>query len=228
MLFSCRSVSGLSAVLRKGGSGGFYAKYFNFQANNPDSLTINGVTTVIGRFTNAGTVSTRGVELDLTYRPSRDFTISGGAAYTKARIDAFRIPAVRQPNDIVPNGTRLPFAPKFKGSISADYRIRTGGAVDFALGAQGNYQSSQDSILTPDPVVRGAGFIKGYGIVNASLAILDSNDSWKVTLVARNLFDTSYTAAIAGGGPSGAFRYQIPRDADRYFGLIAKINFGGK
>ena len=207
---------------------GFYAKYFNFQANNPDSLTINGVTTVIGRFTNAGTVSTRGVELDLTYRPSRDFTISGGAAYTKARIDAFRIPAVRQPNDIVPNGTRLPFAPKFKGSISADYRIRTGGAVDFALGAQGNYQSSQDSILTPDPVVRGAGFIKGYGIVNASLAILDSNDSWKVTLVARNLFDTSYTAAIAGGGPSGAFRYQIPRDADRYFGLIAKINFGGK
>ena len=133
---------------------GFYAKYDNFQANNPDSLTIGGVTTVIGRFTNAGSVSTRGVELDFAYRPTRDFTISGGAAYTDAHIDQFRVPAVRAPTDVVPNRTRLPYAPRFKGSISADYRIRTGGAVDVALGMQANYQSEQDSTLTPDPVIR--------------------------------------------------------------------------
>ena len=204
---------------------GFYAKYANFQANNPDSLTINGVTTVIGRFTNAGTVSTRGAELDFAYRPSRDFSISGGAAYTDAKIDQFRVPAVRAPNDIVPNGTRLPFAPRFKSSVAIDYRIRTGSAVDFALGAQGSYQSSQDSVLTPDPVIRKAAFIDSYGIVNASASIIDSQDRWKLTFVARNLFDTSYAATIIGGGPSGAYRYQIPRDADRYFGVIGKINF---
>ena len=28
-----------------------------------------------------------------------------------------------------------------------------------------------------------------------------------------------------GGGPSGAYRYQIPRDADRYFGVVARVNF---
>lgn len=204
---------------------GFYAKYSNFQANNPDSLTINGVTTVIGRFTNAGSVSTRGVELDVAYRPTRELSITGGAAYTDAKIDRFRPPAVRAPNDIVPNGTRLPYAPKFKSSISVDYRIRTGNSVDFALGAQGNYQSSQDSILTPDPVVRRAGLIDGYGIVNASASVIDADDRWKLTFVARNLFDTSYAATIIGGGPSGAYRYQIPRDADRYFGVIGKVSF---
>ena len=204
---------------------GFYAKYSNFQANNPDSLTINGVTTVIGRFTNAGTVSTRGAELDFAYRPTRNFSITGGAAYTDAKIDKFRPPAVRTPNDIVPDGTRLPFAPKFKGSLAVDYRIRTGGAVDFALGAQGNYQSSQDSVLTPDPVVRKAAYIDAYGILNASVSIIDGEDRWKLTFVARNLFDTSYAATIIGGGPSGAYRYQIPRDADRYFGVIGKISF---
>jgi iron complex outermembrane recepter protein len=206
----------------------FYAKYDNFQANNPDSLTINGVTSVIGRFTNAGSVSTRGIELDLAYRPSRDFTISGGLAYTDARIDQFNPPAVRTLNDIVPNGTRLPYAPKFKGSISVDYRIRTGGSIDIGLGAQGNYQSSQDSILTPDPVVRGAGLIDAYGLVNASIALIDPNDKFKLTFVARNLFNQSFAATIIGGGPAGAYRYQIPRDADRYFGITARYNFGGK
>ncbi len=203
----------------------FYAKYDNFQANNPDSLTINGVTTVIGRFTNAGTVSTRGAELDLSYRPMRDFTISGGAAYTDAHIDQFRVPAVRTVNDIVANGTRLPFAPRFKGSLAADYRIRTGSAVDVALGAQGNYQSDQDSQLTPDPIVRDATRIGSYGIVNASIALVDPNDRWKLTFLARNLFDTSYAATIVSGGPSGSYRYQIPRDADRYFGVLGKFSF---
>jgi iron complex outermembrane recepter protein len=204
---------------------GFYAKYDNFQANNPDSLTIGGVTTVIGRFTNAGSVSTRGVELDFAYRPSRDLSISGGAAYTDAHIDQFRAPAVRTPNDVVPNGTRLPYAPRFKGSVAVDYRIRTGSAVDIALGMQGSYQSAQDSILTPDPVVRAAGLIGGYGIVNASIGLVDPDDKFKLTLVARNLFDQSYAATIIGGGPRGAYRYQIPRDADRYFGVVAKISF---
>ena len=207
---------------------GFYAKYDNFQANNPDTLVINGVTSVIGRFTNAGSVSTRGVEVDIAYRPSRDFTISGGAAYTDAKIDQFKAPPVRTLNDIVPNGTRLPYAPKFKGSLSVDYRIRTGSVVDIALGVQGNYQSDQDGTLTPDPVIRRAALIEGYGIVNASVALVDPDDKFKLTFVARNLFDQSYAATIAGGGPSGSYRYQIPRDADRYFGVVAKINFGGK
>ena len=207
---------------------GFYTKYQNFQANNPDTLIINGVTSVIGRFTNAGSVSTRGIEVDLAYRPTRDFTISGGAAYTDAHIDQFRPPVGRTPNDIVPNGTRLPFAPRFKGNLSADYRIRSIGAVDLAFGVQGSYQSSQDSILTPDPVIRRAGFIKAYGLVNGTISVLDPNDRWKLTFVARNIFNTSYPATIIGGGPAGAYRYQIPRDADRYFGVTAKINFGGK
>ncbi len=204
---------------------GFYAKYYNFQANNPDSLTINGVTTVIGRFTNAGTVSTRGFEVDLAYRPSRDLTISGGMAYTDAHIDKFNPPAVRTVNDIVPDGTRLPYAPRFKGSMAVDYRLHPSTAFDIGLGLQGNYQSSQDSILTPDPVVRGAGFIKAYGIVNASIAVIDPDNKWKLTFVARNLLNQSYPATIIGGGPAGSYRYQIPRDADRYFGVIGKISY---
>ena len=203
----------------------YYAKYDNFQANNPDTLVIAGVTSVIARFTNAGTVSTRGGELDFSYRPVRDLNISGGAAYSDAHVDRFNPPPVRTPNDIVASGTPLAFAPKWKGDIAVDYRIRTGAPVDFALGAQGSYQSSQLSIFSPDPVVRAAGTIGGYGLVNLSASIIDKADHYKLTFTVRNLFDQSFAATIANGGPGGAYRYQIPRDADRYFGVTGRVNF---
>ena len=203
----------------------YYAQYSNFQANNPDTLVISGVTTVIARFTNAGTVSTRGVELDFSYRPIRDLSFSGGAAYSDAHVDRFNPPPVRTPNDIIASGTPLAFAPKWKANLAADYRIRTNAPVDFALGAQGSYQSSQLSIFSPDPVVRAAGTIQGYALVNLSAAIIDKADHFRLTFTVRNLFDQSFAAAIANGGPAGAFRFQIPRDADRYFGVTGRVNF---
>ena len=204
---------------------GFYAQYYNFQANNPETLTINGVPSTIGRFTNAGTVSTRGVELDLAYRPSRALTITGGAAWTDAHIDKFNPPTPRTLNDIVPDGTTLPFAPKFKGSLTVDYRLETGSGFDIGLNLQGNYQSKQILTLTPDPVIRAASTIPGYGIVNAGISIMDPDDRYKVSFVVRNLFDQTYLVGMETGGPSGAYRFHVPRDADRYFGVVGKVNF---
>ena len=201
---------------------GYYAKYSNFQANNPDLVA--GV--IVSRFTNAGKVSTRGGELDLIWRPVRDLSVTGGLAYTDARVDQFNAPAGATPAQIIQPGTTLAYAPKWKGSLSADYRWRTGGAVDVALGAQGNFQSSQLSTFSPDPIVRGLSTIGAYGLVNLSAGVVDPNDRWRVTFQVRNLFNQSFAAAIANGGPGGAYLYQIPRDADRYFGLTARIKFG--
>ena len=205
---------------------GYYAKYFNFQANSPDTLTIGGFTQTIARFTNAGTVSTRGGEVDLVYRPLRDLSISGGAAYSDAHVDQFRRPTGGSVLVPVPNGTPLAFAPKWKASLAADYRIRTNSLpVDFALGAQGSYQSSQLSLFVADPVQRAAGTIHAYGLINLSASVLDKDDRYKLTFQVRNLTNESFAAAIATGGPSGAYRYQIPRDADRYFGVTGRVNF---
>lgn len=203
---------------------GYYAKYHNFQANNPDLVA--GV--VVTRFTNAGTVSTRGGELDLVFRPMSDLSISGGAAYTDAHVNKFNAAPGAAPTAIIPAGTPLGFAPKFKGSLGADYRYRTGGAFDVFGGIQGSYQSKELALFSPNDVQRLLGTIHGYGLVNLSLGVTDANDRYRITFQVRNLFDQSFAAAIANGGPGGAYRYQIPRDADRYFGVTARVNFGGK
>lgn len=200
---------------------GFYAKYHNFQANNPD--VVAGV--LVTRFTNAGTISTRGAELDLIYRPMRDLNINGGLAYTDAHIDQFKVPTNGVVTGVVPSGTQLAYAPKWKGSLGIDYRIRTGGAFDVALNAQGSYQSKQLSQLDASAAVRAATTIHGYAMVDLSAAIVDPDDRYRVTFQIKNLFDESFASAITSGGPGGSFRYIIPREADRYYGVTARLNF---
>ncbi len=198
----------------------YYAKYHNFQANNPD--IVNGV--VVTRFTNAGEISTRGGEADLLYRPVRDLSISGGLAYTDAHVDAFLLPQGNN-TGVIPTGTPLGFAPKWKGDLGIDYRLRTGGAVDFQLGAQGSYQSSELSIFSANAFDRAAGTIHAYGIVNLTAAVLDTRDRYRLTFTVRNVANEHFAAAIANGGVLGSYRYQIPRDADRYYGVTGRVNF---
>ena len=200
---------------------GYYARYHNFQANNPDLVA--GV--LVTRFTNAGEISTRGGELDLTFQPVRDLNISGGAAYTDAHIDQFKLPTNGVVTGVVPSGTVLPYAPRFKGSLSADYRIRTGGPVDFTLGAQSSYQTKQLSQLDANAAVRRATTIHGYGLVDLSAGIADAGDHFRLTAQVKNLFDQSFASAITSGGPGGSYRYLIPRDADRYYGITGRIGF---
>ena len=203
---------------------GYYAKYNNFQANNPDIVA--GV--VVTRFTNAGDISTRGGELDLIWRPIKDLNISGGVAYTDAQVDAFRIPPGGNPANIVPSGTALAFAPKWKATLGADYRIRTGRGIDFTLGTQTSTQSKQLSLFDPSAALRAAGTIGAYSLVDVSVGVVDADDRFRVILQVKNLFDTSFASSIVNGGPGGSFRYLIPREADRYFGITGRFNFGGK
>jgi iron complex outermembrane recepter protein len=202
---------------------GFYAKYYNFQANSPDVITIGGIATPVSRFANAGEVSTRGGELDFVFRPMRDLNIAGGLAYTDAKVDNFKIIA-GFPS--IPNGNVLAYAPKLKASLGADYRWRTGGSIDVTFGAQTSYQSSSLSAFDTNAANRAAGVIHPYAIVDLSAGIVSADDRFRVTAQVKNLFDQSFASSIGGGGPGGSFRYIIPREADRYFGITARVKFG--
>jgi iron complex outermembrane receptor protein len=186
----------------------YYAKYNNYQANSPDFVA--GVRTT--RLTNAGSVSTKGFELDFVATPSRNFTLSGGVAYNKARVEDFRLPPGADSTQLLAKGTPLANAPKWKMS----------------LGSQIAMQSDQIYELSPNPAVRLGSTVDGYAIVDLTAALVDPNDGWRVAFQVKNLFDKSFASSIVSGGPGGSFRYIIPREADRYFGVTAKINFAAK
>ncbi|HWW65892.1 MAG TPA: TonB-dependent receptor [Sphingomonadaceae bacterium] len=200
----------------------FYAKYKNFQANS--FVNLNG--SVVTQLTNAGSVSTKGVEMDALVRPARNFTINAGLAYTDAQIDKFNVPPGSPPGTSTRRGEQLPLAPKWKGNVGANWTIETGGFANVEIGAQVSLTSDQVSSLEANPVTRRAITIDGYQIVDGNIALVDPNGVWRLNFIGRNLFDTSYASLITTGGPGGSYRYLLPRDVDRYFGVNLKVNFG--
>jgi iron complex outermembrane receptor protein len=197
----------------------FWAKYKNFQSNVP--AVLNG--TVITTITNVGDITTGGVEVEFRTRVTDALNVSGGFAYDEARFDALG------PNTITTApakvGSALPFAPKFKGSLSADYTLRFGG-FSVVPSVTYSWQSASFSGLNEPAAQR----IKGYGLLDAQIAVTDANERFRIALVGHNMLDDSYTARIepGGGNLGNAFLYQLPRDVSRYWSVQARYNFGGK
>ena len=90
---------------------------------------------------------------------------------------------------------------------------------------QGPTDSRDPSGGSADPVQRRLGTIGAYALVNLSAGLVSKDDRYRITFQVRNLFDKAFAAAIANGGPDGAYLYQIPRDADRYFGVTGHVGF---
>lgn len=173
----------------------------NFQANDFDA---SDGTTITG-FTNGGDVETQGLEIDFIWSAGENLSLSGGLSISDAE-------------SVV--GDPLPFAPDTKYTFGADYSIplSNGGYIQI----NGTYvftdeilsgnigQTDENPFLLPD-----------YSILNASIGYHSEDDTFAVTLIGKNLTDEQYATTFSGDG----FRYQIPRDADRYFGVNFNINF---
>nr|WP_225422556.1 TonB-dependent receptor [Pseudomonas huaxiensis] len=192
----------------------FHTEYENYQANFFDSVAGQVVTRLI----NAGSVTSEGVELDFALQATSQLKFSGAVAYTKARIDEFACPAGAAASCNV-NGKPLPYSPDWKSYVRADYSIPLDNGLDIELGTDFSWQSEvQYDISQNADTVQGA-----YGIWNASVALADYNEGWRVALLAKNLADKSYSPLLATGG-NYVYR-AVPRDDERYFGIQLRKDF---
>ncbi|MFW3898784.1 TonB-dependent receptor [Pseudomonas bharatica] len=192
----------------------FHTEYDNYQANFFDSVAGQVVTRLI----NAGSVKSEGAELDFALQATSQLKFSGAVAYTKARIDEFACPAGAAASCNV-NGKPLPYSPDWKSYVRADYSIPLDNGLDVELGTDFSWQSKvQYDISQNANTVQGA-----YGIWNASVALADYNQGWRVALLAKNLADKSYSPLLATGGN---YIYRaVPRDDERYFGIQLRKDF---
>lgn len=188
----------------------------NFQANNFDTST----GTTITRLTNAGDVSTQGIELDFLWQVTDSFTLSGGFAKVDAEIDEFFCPPeVTSCTDR--SGLDVPFSPDVKYNLTADYIMEMDN-FDVLMNASYVYTDEQQANL-PNSAgeFNPAHLLPDYGILNASVAFSFNDDAYRVSLIAKNLTDESYFTTYSGDN----FRYQVPREADRHFGVQLRANF---
>ncbi|GAC23811.1 TonB-dependent receptor [Paraglaciecola mesophila KMM 241] len=185
-----------------------------FQANNSELL--DGVT--ITRLTNAGSVITEGIEFDLMWQVTDDFTLTGGLSKVDAEVDEFKCP-VTDANCTGRSGADLPFSPDLKYSVTGEYLWELDN-MNVILNSSYVYTDEMYA-GAPGGTATAIDLLPDYGILNASLAFSFDDDAYRISLIGKNLTDKSFVTTYSGDN----FRYQIPRDADRYFGVQLRANF---
>jgi iron complex outermembrane recepter protein len=193
----------------------FQADYKGFQANN--FVLLNGA--VITNLTNAGTVRTKGFELDALFNAAEGLDFNASIAFADAKVQRFNPnPVTNAPSAI--NGTRLPLSPKWSGTVGMNYEGGFGAFgtdMRFYFNTSFNWTGKQFSDLG------NAGPIDSYSLWNASLGFSDADDKYRLSFHVKNITDSSYVLLNTSAGQ----RLHIPRDADRYAGVTLRIGFGG-
>lgn len=192
----------------------YYYDYKDKQESKIDDLLV--------AFENAGAATATGLEMELHLRPTEALTIDASLTYQKAEYEEFLTEDPLNPGlglqDL--DGNSLPYSPELK----------------FYLGAQYNWQLSIGSVSARlDYSWSDSYFLRAYNLdsdttdsfhrTNARLAWTSNEETWSVSLYARNLEDEdvrSYQTAAASilGNVTNA-RYFAPRT----YGLQAKYSF---
>ena len=199
----------------------------NFQTNS--FVLVNGSVTT--SLTNAGTVRSQGITADFDWRPLNGVSITGGYAYDDAQIVSYlcagQAGAALTTCRNVHDGAPLPFAPRNKFNITPSWLLPTGTSVPFTtrLILSYVYTSTINFDIDQTPLARQP----GYGLLNASVVFADPSDKYELSVMGRNLTDKFYTdfiTPVGNGVAAGSYaRLQVPRDADRYFGVSLTAKF---
>ncbi|MBO9722859.1 MAG: TonB-dependent receptor [Novosphingobium sp.] len=193
----------------------YSTKFHNYQANYNDVVGGAQVTRLI----NAGTVQTKGVELDFGLRPIPGLSLDTSVAYTDAKVLNFICPA-GAPSSCNINGEVLPFAPKWKLYSNAAYRFALSNSLDLEVQSDITLKSRTQYQLTQTP-----GTIQpGYYIWNASVALIGTTGDWQLRGFVKNITNQSYSNFLANGTLAGIVRY-VPRDDKRYAGIMLRKDF---
>lgn len=193
----------------------FQATYDGFQANNFIILPVVGG--LVSNLTNAGTVRTRGIELDLLANPVEGLDLFANLAYADAKVRKFNPNPLTNAPD-ARNGTRLPLAPKWSWNIGAAYETPTN---IFGADAKVYFRTNYSHTGKQFSDLGESGPIDSYGMWNASVGFSDADDNYRITFMMRNITDESYVLLNTSAGQ----RLHIPRDADRYAGASIRFNF---
>ncbi|MFQ3200317.1 MAG: iron complex outermembrane receptor protein [Zhongshania sp.] len=158
----------------------FYTEFTGLQVSsfNGDSFIVK----------NAANATTQGIELDTTLLAAAGLIVKFSAGYTDARYDSFTNASCpvgqNPPCDL--SGERLDKAPEWTGTLGFNYNLPIGDLpIEFMLGADATYQSSQFTAGDNDPESIEPKYVK----YNARLGIQASNGSWQLLLDGKNLSD---------------------------------------
>lgn len=209
----------------------FYREKFkNFQVQSYRDTDIPGVGSFVVQ--NAGSLTARGVEANLSWGLTPSLTLSGGIAYNDAVYTSFS-GAQCYPGQTVAqgcidgsfdaSGSRLVNAPEWSGNVALDYEAlvssgyRLFGHTDVSARSAVNFSANGN----PE-TIQG-----GFGVINGSIGFGDEDESWSLSLFCRNCGDKRYVTFIENnpGGATGDYGQSFALDSFRTIGVRFGFDF---
>ena len=136
--------------------------------------------------TNAGEVTTKGFELEISILPLKEVKISGGWGYVDARFDEYKN---AEDEGIDYDGNRLPWAPKNEYNISIEYRKAIGNLGSILLYGEFVHQGNYFCLADNDPVLS---FVDSHELLNARVGFNFVDNLLGISIWGRNLLDKLY------------------------------------
>jgi iron complex outermembrane receptor protein len=127
--------------------------------------------------------------------------------------------AITCPNDLT--GERRANAPKWSGSVGADYSRDVGSDLVFDAGVNVYFRSKYFLQSIPEDLTSQSGFSK----VDLTFGIRDADDRWEVQGFVQNLTD-KLTASFKGHAPGAVGTTQAIADPGRTFGVRLTVRYG--
>ena len=192
---------------------------------------------------NAGGFKANGFELELVMRPSDRFSVNAGYTFSDTKFTDYVTDCPQNfqaagaasiaANCVEPTtagsvaryqarGEALPGAPKHSLTTGVDFNQPIGESLVFEASANYYLRSRvQYNVGNPEAAQ------KGYGIAGLNFSLGDADDAWRISVFARNLFNTRFHAAIGPlsfSAPGGIWNWNT-RDGRRTIGASAEMRF---
>ena len=132
---------------------------------------------------NADEVTSRGVELDVTWAPVEQVTVRGSFGYVNAEFDSYQDPFTA---GVSYNGNQVPFVPEYTGSLGIRYDFEGGFYAQTSARVSGStdFDAANTEAFTQD----------AYVVWDAEIGY--ATDRFSVALFGRNLLDEEYYTFI--------------------------------
>jgi len=204
----------------------YKADYKDFQAQVyvPETMSF--------AMSNAGEMRTKGAELEVSWRPTADFTLIATGAITDAEFHDYftncednRDAPCRVIDGVLQadlQGFTPPYVSKYSYSLNGNYYHALGNGLAVTANAGWSYRSN-----FYNAVAQSSTKTQGYGVANLSIGIGAEDGQWEVSLYARNLLDKHYRSFMDYSptfNRGGLMQYLSP-DSFRTAGVSLTWNF---
>jgi iron complex outermembrane receptor protein len=180
----------------------FYNDYTDIQLSSVQATAEGNLLLVVE---NAGEAEVTGFELEMVARPVSWLDLAGGVGYTEAKFTDLN------PGATITKDSKFIQTPEWTVNLSAQITVPVSSSGAVKLRCDYSYKDEMYMDSNNTPILRQG----GYGLVNARLGFVTTDEHWELTLSGSNLSDERYLgngiAALDSFGTAEGY-YGPPRE----------------